>query len=274
MILDGKPLAEKIKERNRVEMKGLVPHLAVCLVGDDPSSEIYVSRKRRECESLGIKSSLVKFSTDVSQGEIIDFIYDWNEDKSIHGILVQLPLPKHIDSYAVLNAISPYKDVDGFHPVNIGRIAHDRPFFLPCTPQAVIEILDYYDIEMAGRNVAIINHSIVVGKPLSLMMMRKHATVTVCHEYTKNISDITSKADIVVTAVGRRQKFVLTKEMVSENAVVIDVGIFRLPNGKIVGDADFDGLKGMVRAITPVPGSVGPVTVQILMSNTIRAAKI
>jgi methylenetetrahydrofolate dehydrogenase (NADP+)/methenyltetrahydrofolate cyclohydrolase len=277
MILDGKKLALRIQQEIKQEVqilktKEIHPCLAVCLVGDDTASNIYVSRKQEACEKVGIRIISLKMPAKTSQNEILDFINDWNEDKAVHGILVQLPLPAHFDCYTVVNAISPKKDVDGFHAFNIGNIAHGKCNLLPCTPSGIMHLLAEYNIDLIGKHVCIINSTNVVGKPLSLMMLNEKATVTICHEHTVGLKEISSMADIVVTAVGKRPKFVLSADYVKKGAVVIDVGINRI-DGKVVGDVDFDTVSKIASAITPVPGSIGPLTIAFLLKNTVKAAK-
>lgn len=276
-ILDGKAIAAQIESEIRSELEelktkhGITPGLAVILVGENPASEVYVRNKGKKCNDLGIHSIVRRLPESASESEVINAVRELNEDASVHGIIVQLPLPKHIDPEVVISHIDPNKDVDGFHPVNVGWMFIGRNRFVPCTPAGIIEILDRSGIEIEGKRAVVIGRSNIVGKPLSILLLQRNATVTVCHSRTIDLHSITRQADILVAAVGKA-RFV-TADMVKEGAVVIDVGINRVDD-KIVGDVDFDAVKEVASAITPVPGGVGPLTVIMLMHNTVHAAKL
>ena len=275
-ILDGKKIAEEIKDELRLEIlalqkKDVVPGLAVVLVGDDAASKVYVGGKEKVCQELGIFSVVHKLPANVSESNILNLIQELNADKKIHGILVQLPLPGNINPQKIIGAISPKKDVDCFHPENVGKMFLGEVIFLPCTPDGIIEILQRYGIEISGQNVTIVGRSNIVGKPLSMLLLQKNATVTIAHSKTKNLSAETLRADILVSATGRAG--LITADMVKQGAVVIDVGMNRDEAGKLVGDVDFAGVSAVAGAITPVPGGVGPMTIAMLMKNTVAAAK-
>ena len=276
MILDGKALSTKVKDRVKQEISNLpkndnIPTLAVVLVGDDPASAIYVRNKKRACEYVGIKSVSVTLGQDTTQEKLEQTLNDLNSDKSINGILLQLPLPKGLDERKALNCIAPEKDVDGLSSVNLGKLITKEVGITPCTPTGVMEFFKEYNIDLTGKNVVIINRSILVGKPLALMMLNANATVTICHSKTQNLSEYTKKADVIVTAVGKA-KF-LTEDMVKDGAVVIDVSIVRTEAG-LCGDADYENIKDKASYITPVPGGVGPMTIAMLMENTLKAYKL
>lgn len=276
MILDGKALSTKVKDRVKQEISNLpkndkIPTLAVVLVGDDPASAIYVRNKKRACEYVGIKSVSVTLGQDTTQEKLEQTLNDLNNDKSINGILLQLPLPKGLDERKALNCIAPEKDVDGLSSVNLGKLITKEVGITPCTPTGVMEFFKEYNIDLTGKNVVIINRSILVGKPLALMMLNANATVTICHSKTQNISEYTKKADVIVTAVGKA-KF-LTEDMVKDGAVIIDVSIVRTETG-LCGDADYENIKDKTSYITPVPGGVGPMTIAMLMENTLKAYKL
>ncbi len=276
MILDGKALSTKVKDRVKQEISNLpkndkIPTLAVVLVGDDPASAIYVRNKKRACEYVGIKSVSVTLGQDTTQEKLEQTLNDLNNDKSINGILLQLPLPKGLDERKALNCIAPEKDVDGLSSVNFGKLITKEVGITPCTPTGVMEFFKEYNIDLTGKNVVIINRSILVGKPLALMMLNANATVTICHSKTQNISEYTKKADVIVTAVGKA-KF-LTEDMVKDGAVVIDVSIVRTEAG-LCGDTDYENIKDKASYITPVPGGVGPMTIAMLMENTLKAYKL
>lgn len=276
MILDGKALSTKVKDRVKQEINNLpkndnIPTLAVVLVGDDPASAIYVRNKKRACEYVGIKSVSVTLGQDTTQEKLEQTLNDLNNDKSINGILLQLPLPKGLDERKALNCIAPEKDVDGLSSVNLGKLITKEVGITPCTPTGVMEFFKEYNIDLTGKNVVIINRSILVGKPLALMMLNANATVTICHSKTQNISEYTKKADVIVTAVGKA-KF-LTEDMVKDGAVIIDVSIVRTETG-LCGDADYENIKDKTSYITPVPGGVGPMTIAMLMENTLKAYKL
>ena len=273
-ILDGKQLSADIKENLRQEVEqitktGRTPGLAVVIVGDDPASHVYVRNKKRACELIGIKSFGYELPENTSQDELLELVGTLNQDDNIDGILVQLPLPKHIDEEAVINAIDPGKDVDCFHPFNVGRVMIGNGIFLPCTPAGVMELIKLSGIEVEGKECVVVGRSNIVGKPQFLLLLQKNGTVTVCHSRTKNLSDVTRRADILVAAVGRAK--MIGADMVKPGAVVIDVGMNRDENNKLCGDVDFDSVKDIAGAITPVPGGVGPMTIAMLMQNTFRA---
>ncbi len=274
-IIDGKAVSAAVKEEQRQEIlllnkKGIKVGLAVIIVGDDPASKIYVANKKKACEQLGIASFEYAFDKNVQASQIIELIHTLNEEEAVNGILCQLPLPSHIDEKAVINAIAPEKDVDAFHPVNVGKIMIGDYDFLPCTPAGVMEMLKFYGISVEGKRCVVIGRSNIVGKPMSMLLLHANGTVTVCHSKTKSLKDITQKADVLVAAVGKA-KFV-TADMVKEGAVVIDVGMNR-ENGRLCGDVDFEGVAPKTSFITPVPGGVGPMTIAMLMKNTVTAAK-
>lgn len=278
-ILDGKALAAKIKEELKEEVAvlkervGRPPTLAVVLIGEDPASQIYVRNKERTCEEIGITSIGIRKPASISQEELEDIIVALNEQEDVDGILVQLPLPEHLDSQRIINLIDPAKDVDGFHPVNMGKVVlglFDEGL-MPCTPYGVMKIFEAYGIELQGKNAVMVGHSNIVGKPLANMMINKNATVSVCHVYTEDLKSYTLNADILCVATG--VPHLIKADMVKEGAVVIDIGISRV-NGKIVGDVDFENVKEKVSAITPVPGGVGPMTIAMLMYNTVKAFKL
>ena len=275
-ILDGKAVSLKVKESVKVradELKkfGVEPTLAVVLVGEDKASQTYVRAKEKACNEYGIKSVAHRLSENTTQNELLALINVLNLDDSIHGILVQLPLPKHIDTNVVLAAIDPRKDVDGFHAVNVGKLVSGLDGFVPCTPLGVMEILKEYGIEVAGLNAVVIGRSNIVGKPMANLLLNASATVTVTHSKTKNLKEICKNADLIVAAIGK--PFFLKADMVKDGAVVVDVGINRLDNGRLVGDVDFDEVAPKCSYITPVPGGVGPMTIAMLLNNTILAAQ-
>ena len=275
-ILDGKAVSLKVKESIKVradELKkfGVEPTLAVVLVGEDKASQTYVRAKEKACNEYGIKSVAHRLSENTTQNELLALINVLNLDDSIHGILVQLPLPKHIDTNVVLAAIDPRKDVDGFHAVNVGKLVSGLDGFVPCTPLGVMEILKEYGIDVAGLNAVVIGRSNIVGKPMANLLLNASATVTVTHSKTKNLKEICKNADLIVAAIGR--PFFLKADMVKDGAVVVDVGINRLDDGRLVGDVDFDEVASKCSYITPVPGGVGPMTIAMLLNNTILAAQ-
>ena len=275
-ILDGKAVSLKVKESVKVradELKkfGVEPTLAVVLVGEDKASQTYVRAKEKACNEYGIKSVAHRLSENTTQNELLALINVLNLDDSIHGILVQLPLPKHIDTNVVLAAIDPRKDVDGFHAVNVGKLVSGLDGFVPCTPLGVMEILKEYGIEVAGLNAVVIGRSNIVGKPMANLLLNASATVTVTHSKTKNLKEICKNADLIVAAIGK--PFFLKADMIKDGAVVVDVGINRLDDGRLVGDVDFDEVAPKCSYITPVPGGVGPMTIAMLLNNTILAAQ-
>jgi len=274
-LIDGKTISRAIRgelKKQVAELKeqGIIPGLAVILVGEDPASQTYVRSKERMCERIGINSIKINYDTDVTEEELLAKIAELNADSAVHGILVQLPLPQHIDSDAVIHAIAADKDVDGFHPLNIGQMFLNEPGFWSCTPHGVIELLDRSGIEIEGQHAVIVGASNIVGKPMATMLLNREATITVCHIKTKDLAFHTRQADIIVVAVGRPN--LITADMVKEGAVVIDVGINRLPDGRLVGDVDFENVSQKTSFITPVPGGVGPMTIIMLMKNTIQSA--
>lgn len=275
-ILDGKAVSLKVKESVKVradELKkfGIEPTLAVVLVGEDKASQTYVRAKEKACNEYSIKSVAHRLSENTTQNELLALINVLNLDDSIHGILVQLPLPKHIDTNVVLAAIDPRKDVDGFHAVNVGKLVSGLDGFVPCTPLGVMEILKEYGIDVAGLNAVVIGRSNIVGKPMANLLLNASATVTVTHSKTKNLKEICKNADLIVAAIGK--PFFLKADMVKDGAVVVDVGINRLDDGRLVGDVDFDEVAPKCSYITPVPGGVGPMTIAMLLNNTILAAQ-
>jgi len=275
-ILDGKAVSLKVKESVKVraeELKkfGVEPTLAVILVGEDKASQTYVRAKEKACNEYGIKSVAHRLSENTTQAELLTLINVLNLDDSIHGILVQLPLPKHIDTNTVLATIDPAKDVDGFHAVNVGKLVSGLDGFVPCTPLGVMEILKEYGIDVAGLNAVVIGRSNIVGKPMANLLLNASATVTVTHSKTKNLKEICKNADLIVAAIGK--PFFLKADIVKDGAVVVDVGINRLDDGRLVGDVDFDEVAPKCSYITPVPGGVGPMTIAMLLNNTILAAQ-
>ena len=275
-IIDGKQISADTLEAVALEVeqlksKGVEPCLAVIIVGDDPASRVYVNNKKRSCERVGIKSLEFALPGQTTQEELIELIDKLNADPTVNGILCQLPVPKHIDETAVLCRISPEKDVDAFHPQNVGHIMIGDFTLLPCTPAGIMTMLHHENIEISGKNCVVIGRSNIVGKPMAMLLLKENATVTVCHSKTQNLAQITREADILVVAIGRA-KFV-TADMVKEGAVVIDVGMDRDENGKLCGDVDFDSVVEKAGRITPVPGGVGPMTIATLMQNTLTAAK-
>lgn len=277
-VLDGKNLAKQIRRELAAEVaafhkeSGITPTLAAVLVGDDPASEVYVRNKRRDCEEVGISSRLEKLPAESTQAALLAVIDQLNKDSRVHGILVQLPLPKQINTEAILEAVSPAKDVDAFHPENVGRLVQGRPVFLPCTPQGVVELLKRNNITTAGKHVVVVGRSDIVGKPLSIMLAQKgaDATVTLCHSRTADLPSVTRLADILVVAIGRPN--FITADMVRPGATVVDVGINRVESG-LVGDVDYEAVSKVAGAITPVPGGVGPLTRVMLLVNTLTAAR-
>jgi len=279
-IIDGKAIAATIREELAVDVSafhassGVTPHLAAVLVGDDPASAVYVRNKQRACEKTGIASTLHRLDADTSEDELLDLVGQLNNDPQIHGILCQLPLPEQISEQAVLDAVSPDKDVDCFHPENVGLIAQGRPRFLPCTPHGIQQLLVRTAVETSGAHVVVLGRSDIVGKPMGLLMVQKaegaNSTVTLCHSRTRNLPEIAATADILVAAIGRA-RFV-TAEMVKPGAVVIDVGINRVDD-KLVGDVDYEPVAEIAGSITPVPGGVGPMTIAMLLQNTLTAAR-
>ncbi|KGT40180.1 MAG: bifunctional methylenetetrahydrofolate dehydrogenase/methenyltetrahydrofolate cyclohydrolase FolD [Weizmannia coagulans] len=275
-IIDGKQLAEALRKEIKAEVEqltqqGITPGLAVILVGNDPASRTYVKNKEKACRALGMKSVLIELPGDVPEQALLGHIATLNEDPDIHGILVQLPLPPHINAQKIVEAISPEKDVDGFHPVNIGRMMTGQDAFLPCTPHGILKMVKSKDIRIEGKHVVVIGRSNIVGKPCGQLFLNENATVTYCHSKTADLKSFTRQADILVSAVGKA-KFIKA-DFVKAGAVVIDVGMNRDESGKLCGDVDFDEVKEKASYITPVPGGVGPMTITMLLSNTVKAAK-
>ncbi|NOY77737.1 MAG: bifunctional methylenetetrahydrofolate dehydrogenase/methenyltetrahydrofolate cyclohydrolase FolD [Calditrichaeota bacterium] len=286
ILIDGKKVAEDIRAElrlriERLKNKGITPNLTVILVGEDPASQVYVSMKKKACEALELFSETIRLPAQTTQEELVEHIERLNQDPSVHGILVQMPLPSHINSNQIIEVIHPRKDVDGFHPINVGRLVAGTPSFLPCTPAGVIELLTRYGYTPDGKHVVIVGRSNIVGKPLANLLIQKtpagNATVTVCHTHTKNLSDLTRQADILIAAAGRPRT--ITGDMVKKGVVVIDVGVNRVddPTQKrgyhLEGDVDFASVSEKAAAITPVPGGVGPMTIVMLMKNTVQAAE-
>jgi len=276
--IDGIIIAKAVKERvkkavDELKSQGINPCLATVLVGDNPASATYVRNKHKACEEVGILTKDHKLGADVTQHELNKIIDELNQDKSVHGILVQLPLPKQLDEFSTTSRISPIKDVDGLTPHNAGLLAMKKALLVACTPSGVMEMFDYHGIDLEGKNVVLINRSNLVGKPLYHLLLEKNATVLTCHSKTRNLKEMCQSADIVITAVGDRTKFVLTPDMIKEGAVVIDVAISRF-NEKLVGDSDFDQIIQKASFATPVPGGVGPMTVAMLLKNTVTAASL
>ncbi|MDI6709220.1 MAG: bifunctional methylenetetrahydrofolate dehydrogenase/methenyltetrahydrofolate cyclohydrolase FolD [Bacillota bacterium] len=275
-VLDGKATAAVIRAEvaGEVEVfaaeRGFAPGLAVVVVGDDPASQTYVRNKENACREVGMRSRVHRLSAGVSMRELLDLLDELNEDDSVHGILVQLPLPEHLDSLVVTGAIRPEKDVDGFHPLNVGKLQAGEPCLVPCTPHGIITLLERAGVPIAGRHAVVIGRSNIVGKPTAALLLQRHATVTVCHSRTPDLTALTRQADILVVAVGRPR--LVTGAMVKEGAVVVDVGINRV-DGRLVGDVDWDSVVRRASAATPVPGGVGPMTVTMLLVNTLLAAK-
>lgn len=275
-IIDGKMLSLKLKEEMKgriAQMKeeGIVPKLVVVLVGNDSASQVYVRNKHKSCGEVGIESEVITMPEETTQQELLEVVERLNQDNSVDGILVQLPLPKQIDEKTVLRAIRPDKDVDGFHPVNVGLLSIGDECFAPATPSGIVVMLKEYGIEIAGKHCVIVGRSNIVGKPMAALMLKENATVTVCHSKTSNLAEITRQADILIVATGRRNT--ITTDMVKEGVVVIDVGMNRNELGKLCGDVDFENVKEKASFITPVPGGVGPMTITELLESTILAAK-
>ena len=277
MLLNGKEVAKKIKEDFKLEVdqikeRGITPKLAVVMVGNNEASKVYVKNKSKACDTIGVEFEEFLLEENTTEEELFELIDRLNEDKNINGILVQAPIPKHLDQNKAFRRIKPEKDVDGFNPINVGDLSIGNDCFISCTPYGVMKILEYYNIELEGKNAVVLGRSNIVGKPMVQCLLSKNATVTVCHSRTQNIKEITKNADILIAAIGKA-KFV-TEDMVKEGAIVIDVGINRLDNGKICGDVDFEAVESKVKAITPVPGGVGPMTIAMLMNNLVKATKL
>jgi methylenetetrahydrofolate dehydrogenase (NADP+)/methenyltetrahydrofolate cyclohydrolase len=277
IIIDGKSLAATVRatQKSAIESlaaRGVRPGLAAILVGNDPASRVYVRNKARACEETGVHSESHEFPDDVSESTLIECIARLNADRTVHGILVQLPLPGQLDANRILAAVSPAKDVDGFHAVNLGALVQGRPGFVPGTPAGVMLLLEHAGVALAGKNATIVGRSTIVGKPLAMLLLQKDATVTICHSKTRDLAAIARRADILIAAVGRAK--LITAGMVKPGACVIDVGVNRMADGKLAGDVDFAAVKEIAGSITPVPGGVGPMTVAMLIANTVRAAEL
>jgi methylenetetrahydrofolate dehydrogenase (NADP+)/methenyltetrahydrofolate cyclohydrolase len=276
-IIDGKAVAKEVRKQVKDEVDGLerrwgiVPGLAVVLVGDDPASHIYVRNKEKACKEAGIQSFEHLLPATVAEKELLALVHQLNKNKSVHGILVQLPLPPHIHAERILEAVSPHKDVDGFHPVNQGMLALGADGFKPCTPMGIMKLLESVNCDPKGKNAVVVGRSNIVGKPVALMLLGKHATVTICHSRTANLRDEVGRADILVAAIGKAG--LIRGDWIKPGAVVIDVGVNRSPSGKLCGDVEFETAKDRAAAITPVPGGVGPMTICMLLYNTLKAAK-
>ena len=276
-LISGKVVSQKVRSEIAEEVKafkeayGYAPGLAVIVVGDDPASAVYVRNKHKACLDVGITSYQIEFPGETEEDVLLSKIDELNSDPKVNGILVQLPLPKHISEEKVINRISPKKDVDAFHPENVGKIMIGSYDFLPCTPAGIVELLNHYSVAIEGKSCVVIGRSNIVGKPMALLLTERNGTVTLCHSRTKNLANITSEADIVVVAIGKPE--FLTADMIKEGAVVVDVGINRLPDGKLVGDVKFDEVEKKASMITPVPGGVGPMTITMLLKNTLTAAR-
>jgi methylenetetrahydrofolate dehydrogenase (NADP+)/methenyltetrahydrofolate cyclohydrolase len=276
LLLDGKVVAAKVQaavaeEVAALRARGVRPALAVVLLGEDPASKVYVGGKRRACQAVGIEARDFLYPDGLAERELLALIRDLNRDRSVHGILVQLPLPPGVDEDRVIAAVDPAKDVDGFHPENLGRLLAGMPGVVPCTPAGILAVLDHYGIELKGAEAVVVGRSRIVGKPLAQLLLARHATVTVCHTRTRDLAAHTRRAEILAVAAGRPA--VVTADMVRPDAVVVDVGVNRLPDGRLSGDVDFAAVRERVRAITPVPGGIGPMTVAMLMRNTLDAAR-
>jgi len=275
-IIDGKKLSHELKmkmknEVTQLKKTGVTPHLTVILVGDNPASKSYVKGKEKACEETGISSDLIELNETITEDELLAEIVKLNNDKSVHGILVQLPLPDHIEEQKIIEIISPKKDVDGFHPVNIGKMMTGQDTFFPCTPYGIITMLKSKDISIEGKHAVILGRSNIVGKPVGQLLLNENATVTYCHSRTRNLKEYTKNADILVVALGKAH--FVDEDHIKKGAVVIDVGINRTEDGSLTGDVNFDKVKERASYITPVPRGVGPMTITMLLSNTIKAAK-
>lgn len=276
MLLDGKATSKRIKDelKERVAVlsqKGKTPTLAVVILGEDPASHVYVRSKKRACEYIGIKSLAYELPNETSEEELLNLVHELNNDSDVNGILVQLPLPSHISEEKVIMAIDPKKDVDGFHPISVGNLSTGNQGFISCTPYGIMELLKRYNVSIEGKKCVVVGRSNIVGKPISMLLLRENGTVTICHSKTKNLKEECKQADILIAAIGRAQ--MITKEYVKEGAVVIDVGMNRLADGTLCGDVDYDNVAAHTSFITPVPGGVGPMTIAMLMSNVVQSAE-
>lgn len=276
-IIDGNKIAQDIRNEVRKsaqelkEQKGIIPGLAVVLVGDDPASQVYVGRKAKACAEVGFLSREYRLPAETEEKKLLKIIKKLNKDDLVHGILVQLPLPKHISTETIIAAIDPGKDVDGFHPVNVGGLVTGTPLFVPCTPRGIMELISRSGIELAGKEAVVVGRSNIVGKPMALLLLAQNATVTMCHSKTKDLAAVTGRADVLVAAIGKPH--MIKANMVKDGAIVIDVGVNRLENGKLAGDVAFEEVAAKASFITPVPGGVGPMTIAMLMKNTLEAAR-
>lgn len=275
-IIDGKEVAKAIREELKTDVKklsekGITPHLSVIIIGDDPASHSYVNGKEKASREVGIESEVFRLPEDTSEADLLEKIDQLNKENHVHGILVQLPLPEHIDEQKVIEAISPSKDVDGFHPINVGNMLIGQKAFLPCTPHGIVKMLEFKDVEIEGKHVVVVGRSNIVGKPMGQLLLNKNATVTYCHSRTNDLKKWTQEADILIVAVGREH--FIDGSYVKDGAVVIDVGVNRTKEGKLTGDVDFESAKEKASLITPVPGGVGPMTITMLLANTVDAAK-
>lgn len=281
-LIDGKAVAQQIRDGLKTEVarlqqeKGITPGLAAVLVGENPASKVYVNMKAKACEEAGIYSEKIHLPADTPQERLIELVRSLNQNKKIHGILIQLPLPPPLDEHTVLQEVDPHKDVDGFHPVNLGKLLsakfwNELPPFVPCTPAGCIKLIESTGTEIEGKNAVVVGRSVIVGKPAAMLLLAKQATVTVAHSRTKNLKDVCRQADILVVAAGKAR--LVTAGMIKPGAVVIDVGVNRMSDGKLVGDVDFEAAKEVAGFITPVPGGVGPMTIAMLLSNTVASAK-
>ncbi len=281
-LIDGKQIAQQIRDGLKAEVarlqqeRGITPGLAAVLVGENPASKVYVNMKAKACEEAGIYSEKIHLPADTTQERLIELVRGLNQNKKIHGILIQLPLPPPLDEHTVLQEVAPHKDVDGFHPVNLGKLLsakfwNELPPFVPCTPAGCIKLIESTGVEIEGKHAVVVGRSVIVGKPAAMLLLAKQATVTVAHSRTKNLKDVCRQADILVVAVGKAR--LITAGMIKPGAVVIDVGVNRMSDGKLVGDVDFETAKEVAGFITPVPGGVGPMTIAMLLSNTVASAK-
>ena len=276
-IINGKHVSAEVRKSIATEIEefkkssGVTPGLAVILVGNDPASAVYVRNKHKACLDVGINSYEITMPEETPEDELLAKIDELNQDPKVHGILVQLPLPRHISEEKVINHISPEKDVDAFHPTNVGKIVNGKYDFLPCTPAGIMELLHFYNVDITGKKCVVIGRSNIVGKPMALLLLAENGTVTVCHSRTKNLAEVTKRADILVVAIGRAN--FVGRDMVKEGAVIIDVGINRTDDGKLCGDVNFAEVEPLASKITPVPGGVGPMTITMLLKNTLTAAK-
>ncbi|OGA28275.1 MAG: bifunctional methylenetetrahydrofolate dehydrogenase/methenyltetrahydrofolate cyclohydrolase [Betaproteobacteria bacterium RIFCSPLOWO2_02_FULL_65_24] len=276
-IIDGAALARELRAALAVRVRDLAarnvhPGLAVVLVGEDPASQIYVRNKTKACDEAGIASIQHQLPASISERDLLGLIAELNRDRKVHGILVQLPLPKHVSAEAVIHSIAPGKDVDGFHPENVGRLVVGNARFVPCTPAGVMRLLDHAGVALVGKHAVVVGRSNIVGKPVALLLLERHATVTICHSRTPDLAAVIRQADVLIAAVGKAR--LITGEMARPGVAVIDVGINRLPDGKLCGDVDFPSMLGKAGCITPVPGGVGPMTIAMLLENTVRAAEL